>query len=127
MSNKRQRAKRRGERAFLSPVPLCKKGFTLIEVLVALAVVSGVFLLVLTSFSYHIDVFDRKKESLKLVLQAKENLYLYRTGKLTELEGTKDGIAYEIKTEDTEYQLKKVTSTARSGKDEASLLEYMKK
>jgi len=103
------------------------KGFTLLEVLVALAVVSGVFLLVLTSFSYHIDIFSRKKDSLKLVLQAKENLYLYRTGKLKELEGTKDGIEYEIKTEDAEYHMKKVTSTARSGKDEASLLAYMRK
>jgi prepilin-type N-terminal cleavage/methylation domain-containing protein len=103
------------------------KGFTLIEVLVALAVVSGVFLLVLTSFSYHIDIFGRKKDSLKLVLQAKENLYLYRTGKLIELEGTKDGIDYEIKTEDAQYHLKKVTSMARSGRDEASLLEYMRK
>jgi len=103
------------------------KGFTLIEVLVALAVVSGVFLLVLTSFSYHIDIFGRKKDSLKLVLQAKENLYLYRTGKLIELEGTKDGIDYEIKTEDAEYHLKKVISMARSGRDEASLLAYMRK
>ena len=93
----------------------------------ALAVVSGVFLMVLTSFSYHIDIFDRKKDSLRLVLQAKENLYLYKTGKLIELAGTKDGIQYEITTEDMEYKMKKVTSRARSGKDEAVLLEYMRK
>lgn len=93
----------------------------------ALAVVSGVFLMVLTSFSYHIDIFGRKKDSLRLVLKAKENLYLYRTGKLIELEGTKDGMAYEVKTEDAEYDLKKVTSTTRLGKDETSLLVYMRK
>ncbi|MBI5073628.1 MAG: type II secretion system protein [Nitrospirae bacterium] len=103
-----------------------KKGFTLIEVLVSLAIVSGVFLLVLTSFSYHIDIFGRKKDSLRLVLQAKENLYRYRTGKLTELAGSKDGIEYEIKTEDMQYHLKRVTSVARSGRDEASLLVYMR-
>jgi hypothetical protein len=67
------------------------------------------------------------KTALKLVLQAKENLYLYKTGKLLELAGTKDGIEYEIKTEDMEYHLKKVTSRAMSGKDEALLLEYMRK
>ena len=110
-----------------SPVPEPHRGFTLIEVLVALAVVSGVFLLVLTSFSYHIDIFDRKKDSLKLVLRAKENLYLYKTGKLIELAGTKDGVQYEVTTEDMEYQMKKVISRARSGKDEALLLEYMRK
>lgn len=110
-----------------SPTPRKQRGFTLIEVLVALAVVSGVFMLVLTSFSYHIDIFDRKKDSLKLVLQAKENLYLYKTGKLIELTGTKDGIQYEITTEDMEYHMKKVTSRAKSGKDEALLLEYMRK
>lgn len=109
------------------PSPIAHRGFTLIEVLVALAVVSGVFLMVLTSFSYHIDILDRKKDSLKLVLQAKENLYLYRTGKLIELAGTKEGIQYEIKTEDVEYHLKKVTSRTMSGKDEASLLEYMRR
>lgn len=103
------------------------KGFTLVEVLVALAVVSGVFLLVLTSFSYHIDIFDRKKDSLKLVLQAKESLYLYKTGKLREFEGTKEGIKYEIKVEDMEYDLKKVVSRTMSGKDEVLLLEYVRK
>lgn len=109
------------------PSPIPHKGFSLLEVLVALAVVSGVFLMVLTSFSYHIDIFDRKKDSLKLVLRAKENLYLYRTGKLIELAGTKDDIQFEIKTEDMEYNMKKVTSRVRSGKDEALLLEYMRK
>ncbi len=103
------------------------KGFTLIEVLVALAVVSGVFLLVLTSFSYHLDISGRKNESLKLLLQAKENLYLYRTGKLPGLEGRKENMDYEIKTEDAEYLLQKVTSTVRIGKEEASLLSYMRK
>jgi len=110
-----------------SPLPDPQRGFTLIEVLVALAVVSGVFLMVLTSFSYHIDIFDRKKDSLRLVLKAKENLYLYKTGKIIELAGTKDGIQYEITAEDMEYKMKKVTSRARSGKDEALLLEYMRK
>ena len=110
-----------------SLVPEPPKGFTLIEVLVALAVVSGVFLMVLTSFSFHIDIFDRKKDSLKLVLQAKENLYLYKTGKLIEIAGTKKGIQYEITTEDMEYNMKKVTSRARAGKDEVLLLEYMRK
>lgn len=102
------------------------RGFTLIEVLVSLAIVSGVFLLVLTSFSYHLDIFGRKQDSLRLVLQAKENLYLYRSGKLIELEGTKGGIDYEIKTEDMEYHLKKVISIARLGKEEASLLVFMR-
>lgn len=110
-----------------SPITHYPKGFTLLEVLVALAVVSGVFLLVLTSFSYHIDIFERKKNSLKLVLQAKENLYLYKTGKLIELAGTKEGIQYEIKFEDMEYHLKKVTSKAGSDKDEAVILEYIRK
>jgi prepilin-type N-terminal cleavage/methylation domain-containing protein len=103
------------------------KGFTLIEVLVALAVVSGVFLLVLSSFSYHIDVFDRKQDNLRLVLRAKENLYLYRTGKLIETQGTKDGMQYQIITEDAEYDLRKVTSRVWSGKDEAALFAYMRK
>lgn len=121
-NNKRQRAKGLGQRAKDR-----ESGFTLIEVIVALAIVSGVFLVVLTSFSYHIGIFDSKKDNLKLVLQAKENLYLYRSGKLIELKGTKEGVQYEIKTEDMEYNLRKVTSNTRSGKDGASLLQYLRK
>lgn len=139
MSNsKRKESGGRGQGAgvkeFLLPITHCpspitrfSKGFTLIEVLVALAVVSSVFLLVLTSFSFHIDIFDRKKDSLRLVLQAKENLYLYKIGKLTALAGTKEGMSYEIKVEDMEYHLKKVSSTVRSDRNETSLLEYIRK
>jgi prepilin-type N-terminal cleavage/methylation domain-containing protein len=110
-----------------SPVPSPPKGFTLIEILVALAVVSGVFLMVLTSFSFHIDIFDRKKDNLKRVLQAKENLYRYRTGKLKEFTGIQDGMQYEITVEEMEFHMQKVTSKVRSGRDEAVLLEYMRK
>lgn len=103
------------------------KGFTLIEILVALAVVSGVFLMVLASFSFHIDIFDRKKDNLKLVLRAKENLYHYKAGKLRELTGTTEGMHYVITVEEMEYHLKKVTSKVRSDRDEVVLLEYMRR
>lgn len=104
-----------------------QKGFTLLEVLVALAVVSSAFLVILSTFSRHITVFDDRQNQLKLILQAKENIYLYKSGKLKELKGARSGVEYEIRPETKEYNFVKVISTASSGKEEANMIEYVKK
>ena len=104
-----------------------KNGFTLIEVLVALAVVSGAFLVILSTFSSHIRVFDGRQNELKLVLRSKENIYLYKTGKLKDLKGSRDGIDYNIQTELKEYNFTKVISTVKSGREEVSMIEYVKR
>lgn len=101
-----------------------KDGFTLIEVLVALFIVAGVFLAILSTFSYHITVFDRKKDELKLVLVAKEKIYQYKTGKLKQLEGEEDGVKYQITVQDAELGLKKVISRAYKGDEEVILYDY---
>ncbi|SRR6266540_3657166 len=54
------------------------KGFSLLEVMIALAIMAGVLVTVITSFNYHLTVAARDKEETDLVLLAR--------GKLEELE-----------------------------------------
>ncbi len=104
-----------------------KTGFTLIEVMIALFIVTTTLVAVLTSFSYHLGVFNDKKDSLKLVLIAKENLYLYENNKLTEKTGQKENVSFSISEEDFIFGLKKVLSRASNGKNEVTLFSYVKK
>ncbi|GAB4433545.1 MAG: hypothetical protein OHK0040_04130 [bacterium] len=102
------------------------KGFTLIEVLVALFIVASVFVTILSTFSYHISLFERKKDELKLVLIAKDKIYQYKTGKLKQLEGEEEGIKYQVLVQDAELGLKKVISKAYTKDEEVELYDYFK-
>ncbi len=50
------------------------KGFTLLEVMVALAIMAGVILTVITSFNYHLAVVNRDKEETVAMLLARAKL-----------------------------------------------------
>jgi general secretion pathway protein I len=50
------------------------KGFTLLEVMVALAIMAGVILTVITSFNYHLSVVSRDREETIAVLLARAKL-----------------------------------------------------
>lgn len=103
-----------------------KRGFTLIEVMVALSIIAGVFVTILSTFSYHINLFDRKKDELKLVLIAKEKLYLYKMGKQKDQEGEDNGIKFQIEIEDAEFGLKKIICRSYTKDEDVTLYEYVK-
>ncbi len=50
------------------------KGFTLLEIMIALAIMAGVILTVITSFNYHLSVVSRDKEETIAVLLARAKL-----------------------------------------------------
>lgn len=50
------------------------KGFTLLEIMVALAIMAGVILTVITSFNYHLSVVGRDREETAAVLLARAKL-----------------------------------------------------
>lgn len=50
------------------------KGFTLLEVLIALAIMAGVILTVISSFNYHLSVVSRDREETIAVLLARTKL-----------------------------------------------------
>lgn len=50
------------------------KGFTLLEVVIALAIMAGVILTVISSFNYHLSVVNRDREETIAVLLARTKL-----------------------------------------------------
>lgn len=50
------------------------KGFTLLEVMIALAIMAGVILTVINSFNYHLSVVGRDREETIAVLLARAKL-----------------------------------------------------
>lgn len=86
-----------------------KKGFTLLEVMIALAVLSGAVAILVTSFNYHLNVAARSSQdvvSTVIGLQKMEELKL--EGRLSALEGGFGegfpGYAWELASEDTELK-----------------------
>lgn len=49
-------------------------GFTLLEVMIALAILAGVILTVISSFNYHLSVVDRDREETIAVLMGRAKL-----------------------------------------------------
>jgi general secretion pathway protein I len=50
------------------------KGFSLLEIMIALAILAGVILTVLSSVNYHLSVVDRDREETVAVLLARTKL-----------------------------------------------------
>lgn len=63
---------------------LFERGFTLIEVMVALAIVSGLVVVLITSANYHIDVLHRQETRLILTSLAKDRLDVLKVTKQSE-------------------------------------------
>ena len=59
------------------------KGFTLLEVMISLAIMAGVILTVLSSVNYHLGIIAAERDSTALTLLAR-----YRMAEMTELEKT---------------------------------------
>ncbi len=54
------------------------RGFTLLEVLIALAVVSGALVVVIYSLNYHLSLMERQETITRATLLAEERLREYR-------------------------------------------------
>lgn len=50
------------------------RGFTLLEVMIALAIMAGAILTVISSFNYHLSVVDRDREETVAVLLARAKM-----------------------------------------------------
>ncbi|WKZ33989.1 MAG: type II secretion system protein [Thermodesulfobacteriota bacterium] len=86
-----------------------KRGFTLIEAMIALAVLSGAVAILVTSFNYHLNVAARSsREAVSVVLGLQKIEELKLEGRLSALEGGfGEGFAgynWELVSEDTELK-----------------------
>jgi general secretion pathway protein I len=64
------------------------KGFTLLEIMIALAIMAGVVLTVISSFNYHLSVVSRDKEETIAILLARAKLEEPGFKELLEKKGT---------------------------------------
>ena len=69
-------------RDFKFPIsnPKSEKGFTLLEVMVALALLSGVIITILGSLNYHLGIVERDRDITIATMLAKEKLEEMKTG-----------------------------------------------
>lgn len=82
------------------------RGFTLLEVMIALAIMAGVLFTVISSFNYHLDIVTRDREETIAVLLARAKLDDPVVKALEENKGTFapdwPGIAWETATTPTD-------------------------
>lgn len=110
------------------------KGFTLLEIMISLAIMAGVVLTVITSFNYHLSVVSRDKEETIAVLLARGKMDDPSFKGLQENKGTfapdHPDMTWQVDTSPTELPgLNKVILTVGWGgdKNKLSLVEYIAK
>lgn len=109
------------------------KGFTLLEIMIALAIMAGVILTVITSFNYHLSVVSRDREETIAVLLARAKLEEPGFTDLQEKEGdfapAHPEIKWQAETVDTDLPLlQKLIFTVNWGaKGSLSLVKYYAK
>ena len=107
------------------------KGFSLLEVLIALAIMAGVVMTVIVSFNYHLGIVARDKGETEAVLlgRAKIDDPAFKslpTGK-GDFAPARADIAWEKKVSDTEFPgIKRMTLTISwdSSKRNVTLVRY---
>jgi len=112
------------------------RGFTLLEVMVALAIMAAVILTVLESVNYHLDILSAERDSTTLTLLARTRLIELeqQAGALKKSEGTfsplHPDVSWRAELVATQYPLlqKLVVRVQRSGdKREVALVRYVLK
>ena len=112
------------------------KGFTLLEVMIALAIMSGVILTVISSFNYHLSIVTRDREETIGFLLARAKLEEIELMKKDALKTVQEGtfapehpeISWKAEVEQTAVLFfKKLTLTAtwENTKRTVSLVHYI--
>ncbi len=108
------------------------RGFTLLEVMVSLAIMAGVILTVVGSVNYHLLVISRERDDTTLTLLARSKLMELSQAGIGSGQGTfapmRSDISWKAEQRDTELPvLKKLILTVhRTGdKREVTLVRYL--
>ncbi len=112
------------------------KGFTLLEVMIAMAIMAGVILTVISSFNYHLSLLTRDREETTALLLARgklEEMELRKSGELQDMqEGTfapdRPEFSWKLEVAPTTLAtLNKLTVTVswETGKRTLSLVHYL--
>lgn len=106
-----------------------RRGFTLIEVMVSLAIVSGLLMVIITSMNYHLDTLNRYKNSLLLTSLAKDRLETLKVNKQSEKGEFPEpfkGVSYQTEIKDSDYpDIKELTVKVKGAGDEIVITELI--
>jgi len=105
------------------------RGFTLLEVLVALAVVGGLLVTLIYTLNYHLGMVERQETITIATLLAKNTMAdMEKTPKIKEgnYEAPYDGYAYETAVKDSPYPgVSEIIVAVRRGREEVKLNEFI--
>lgn len=118
--------------SYCLPPAACNKGFTLLEIIVALAILSGVIITAIATLNYHISVTDRIKGVTTATMLARgkiEEIHILGAPAVHEGDFAPHFAEFHwiYRTEDTGFQgIKKMSLTVTGEKGETLSLEtYM--
>jgi len=112
-----------------SSLLLRKNGFTLLEVLIALAIIGGLLVTLIYTLNYHLGIIERHETLTVATLLAKN--------KMADIEDTRedgkgvfdvpyDGYAYETFVKESPYVgISEIIVIVRAGKEEVKLNEFI--
>lgn len=114
----------------MSAAIIRKHGFTLLEVLIALAIISGALITVIYTVNYHLSLIDRHEIITTATMLGREKLI-----EITEQQRDKAGkfsepfqdYSYEIAIEDSQFQgIKLIKLYVMNGDERVYLMKFVK-
>jgi len=108
---------------------LCKKGFTLLEVLIALAIVGGLLVTLIYTLNYHLGLVERQETITVATLLAKGkmiDLEKKPESKKGEFDAPYNKYAYETFVKESPYPgISEIRVVVTAGKEEVRLNEFV--
>jgi general secretion pathway protein I len=106
-----------------------EKGFTLLEVLVALAIISGLLITLIYTVNYQLGIVERQETVTVATLLAKSALTELEKkpeSKMGKFEAPYDAYTYETAVKDSPYPgVNEITVIVTAGKEEVKLNQYV--
>jgi general secretion pathway protein I len=110
---------------------LCRRGFTLLEVLVALAIISGLLITLIYTVNYQLGIVGRQETVTVATLLAKSamtELEMKPESKKGKFGSPYEAYNYETAVKDSPYPgVREITVIVTSGKEEVKLNQYIYK
>src|SRR4030042_2755870 len=108
-----------------------KSGFTLLEVLIALAIVGGLLVTLIYTLNYHLSIIERQETITVSTLLAKKKiveLEKSRENKKGVFDDPYDGYSYETFIKESPYiGISEIIVVVKAGKEEVKLNEFVVK
>lgn len=107
------------------------KGFTLLEVMISLAIVGGLLVTLIYTLNYHLGIADRHRTITISTNLAKDKIYEMETNPI-EIKGNfpepYSGFSYETNVMDSSFPgMSEIQVVVRNGKDKIILSELIRK